>query len=1166
MPEYLRPSKLLKHLFCIVASSLITVAVYSQQRTRPPYTLLWRISGKDLKQPSYLFGTMHVKDKRVFNFSDSVMLAIQKCNSFALEVHPDTITKKLFELLQKPDTARDLRKLLNKQEYSELNKKFEEKNGYKMRGDMNPLLAEMMLKREKNKPDDEESFIDAHLYGVARTMNKNIYGLEDVSTQFKLLLGSPDDMKERLLNLLEPGGEDDSEQMIQIYSTGDLDNVLNYMKRFKLGDSVLTDRNRVMVSSMIRLMGQGSLFAAVGAAHLPGDDGVISLLKKQGYTVVAVPASFTGVAAKYSVNYDNMKWVTHKDDDLGYSVDFPSEPLKTNIYAGETTWMYPDLANENFYGIYVFPKGTKSDPANREKIINNILSNLAKKKEQVISKKNTMVNGLLCTAITVKMSQGYQRMELFVNNNILYYLYMGNHLKSLRTAYANRFFNSFKAFNVAQKPAKDWINFKNDTAALSLQLPLQPRRITQFVPNGDKAGPPYKINMFLATDTGTLMNYLVRYNDYPLGTFVSNKENILNSLKNEFKEKAKVIGEPKVIWKDGYEGREINLIFTGGYHSIIRVYMRGNRLYLLLKQNLHEGKEVSIDDDPFFSSFAFEQFIKPTFINYAPEKSNYSIQLVSAPTITRDSSNDFSSYLKKWVVYGTTSPTSGGVYSLEHTTIGKYYRAKDIDSLYKTLTKIMVKSADTLLKEDTVTINGIKGREIILENTNTKDQRRKRVLVSNNNVFFMESHVAAGQLFSEEANTYYNSLDIKDQNANNDVFSSKAGKIMDGLSSSDTSEYNEALGALGYYNFTPGELPVIYSALEKKYADDTLENGARYKLISKLRAVNDTLTISHLQTIYKNMDGNDLLKSNILKTIPLIDPKKGYDVYFNLLTGSTPLKLVNNNDAFQPLYDSLGYAVVHFQKIVPFISSPEYREDVLFLAKDLALDDNVAYNKLVKDNFGQLTRYAFDDLNTFLSNKDTTKTERSANSFKYLSLMGAIKGQSITNSYTNYYLTHNPKGWYISNATVARINNNLPVNSSLTLSLLDSIDSRYEIMEAYYNQKKFDKVPLKYKKQSEFGRLCLYKYLAADDYGLPDKLILLGSVTDKGLVYYAYKFNMPEKDESEVYIGIAGPYKPGSTRLNFKKYNAFTNYDVKSTNWVKQAKALIVDLKNNYGY
>src|SRR5687767_15149840 len=49
-------------------------------------SLLWKISGKGLTRPSYLYGTMHLHDKRVFHFSDSVASAFESADAFAMEI------------------------------------------------------------------------------------------------------------------------------------------------------------------------------------------------------------------------------------------------------------------------------------------------------------------------------------------------------------------------------------------------------------------------------------------------------------------------------------------------------------------------------------------------------------------------------------------------------------------------------------------------------------------------------------------------------------------------------------------------------------------------------------------------------------------------------------------------------------------------------------------------------------------------------------------------------------------------------------------------------------------------------------------------------------------------------------------------------------------------
>lgn len=1164
MLKYLQSSRQFKYCSCFILILFIAISSSAQQ-PKPVYNLLWRISGKGLSKPSYLFGTMHVKDKRVFNFSDSVMLAIQKCNFFALEVHPDTMVQKLFNTLQKQDTTHDLHKMLSEKDYAALSKKFEEKNGYKMRDNINPLLAESLLKKSDNKPGDKESFIDAFLYGIARTMDKTIYGLENTSQQFDKLIGSPDEIKARLLGLLETGaGEEDSEEMIRIYSTGNLENITNYITEDALADSELVARNKVMVNSIINNMNKGSLFSAVGVAHLPGDEGIISQLRKAGYTLTPVTATFTGLANKYHIDYDRMKWVIHTDYEMGYSLEFPSAPIQTNVYANLSTWIYPDIANENFYGVYVLPKGTKTDPANREKVISKLLQNFTNNKtDRILSKKNTMVNGLPCTDVVMKTRNGYQRSALFVNNNILYYIYMGNHLKSIQSAYANRFFNSFKSFKPVEKTEREWITFNNDTAAFSVKLPFKPIFMQKGAPNPIKNGQPFKINMFIAADTTNLLNYIVRYNDYPLGNYIADRNALLNGFGNEISSKAKLVGKPKVIWKDGYEGREIKVIFNGGYHGAIQVYVRGNRSYMLLKQNLHEDKEVDTNDI-FFNSFTLTPFLQPSFINFEPEDWHYKTKLVATPKIIKDTTKDYKSYLKNWSYYVSTSPTSGGVYMLEHYTISKYFRVKNVDSLYKDMKGLIAKYTDTIIRADTVIMDGKKAREIIVENRNSKDQKRYRILIDDGELFIFQSYLAKEELFDDQTNVFYTSLERTGASIKADLFSSKADKIIEDLQSADTTTYNEALGALSYYKFTTDELPYIYTGLQKNYTDDTVRYGARYKLIQVLKDVHDEKTIEELLKLYKNLQGKDLLKSLVLSTMPDVEPHKGYDIYFSLLTKDKPLQLKNNNNTFRPLFDSLKYTADHFKQIIPLISNAEYRNDVLSLSERLLEVKDENYSKLIKNNFQLLSTYAYTDLDNFLSSKDSSKTEWGTNIYKYLYLMSKVTNDPLIDKFTNYYIKNNPKGNYISTAVIARINNRLAINPILTSRLMDSIATRYDIMEAYTGQQQLYKIPLKYRSQDEFGRLCLYQYIGTDDYGSPENLKLLGSIQNKGQVFYAYKFTLPEKEENVIYIGITGPCKPRATNLNFDKYNAYTEYEAKRANWIKQAKKMIPELIKAY--
>src|ERR1043166_6774740 len=81
-------------------------------------SLLWKISGKNLTKPSYVYGTMHSRDKRAHEFGDSVMIKFNDCDAVALELLTGEMMQDPFGMLNyimMKDTTLDM--LLSKKDY-----------------------------------------------------------------------------------------------------------------------------------------------------------------------------------------------------------------------------------------------------------------------------------------------------------------------------------------------------------------------------------------------------------------------------------------------------------------------------------------------------------------------------------------------------------------------------------------------------------------------------------------------------------------------------------------------------------------------------------------------------------------------------------------------------------------------------------------------------------------------------------------------------------------------------------------------------------------------------------------------------------------------------------------------------------------------------------------
>src|SRR5215213_4272872 len=89
----------MRRLFCGAFLILIFSLCYSQSsklKDRKYPSLLWEITGPGMKKPSYLFGTMHVSSKMVFNLSDSFYIAIRSADVVALETNPESWQEDMF--------------------------------------------------------------------------------------------------------------------------------------------------------------------------------------------------------------------------------------------------------------------------------------------------------------------------------------------------------------------------------------------------------------------------------------------------------------------------------------------------------------------------------------------------------------------------------------------------------------------------------------------------------------------------------------------------------------------------------------------------------------------------------------------------------------------------------------------------------------------------------------------------------------------------------------------------------------------------------------------------------------------------------------------------------------------------------------------------------------
>jgi uncharacterized protein len=289
-----RTYKLLLNIF--VLSSLFGAQT---ALAKPPTekALLWEISGQGLKQPSYLFGTIHATCSDRVLLSSSLKKAFYNSSQVYLEVDfddPNMMRDSIQGSILKDGTS--LKNYLSAQEYARANQFF--RNNISQSLDtlstLKPIiLSTLIIPVLLNcKPASwENTFVT-----LAHAQKKNVLGLETVQEQLNALDLIPHKVQANLLmqtidNL--PRAKKELSDLLTAYKNQDVDQIRQLIARSpgmkpEYEAAIIDNRNFTWIPGMVQAAKTKSTFFGVGAGHLGGKYGVVELLRRTGYRVTPV--------------------------------------------------------------------------------------------------------------------------------------------------------------------------------------------------------------------------------------------------------------------------------------------------------------------------------------------------------------------------------------------------------------------------------------------------------------------------------------------------------------------------------------------------------------------------------------------------------------------------------------------------------------------------------------------------------------------------------------------------------------------------------------------------------------------------------------------------------------------------------------------------------------
>ena len=287
----------MKRILTLLALSLLCLTSNAQ--------LVWKISGNGIKKPSYILGTHHGCPFTYCDSNPGLMKAFDKVDNIIGEINmiefaemsPERMQKMQAMMMMPADTS--LLSLFSTEEAAKVNEWLGKKMGasLEMLSVMKPMTIMVTVQNKEMMEVIPEiatmTTIDKYMQTLGQRKGKTIGELETADYQMELLYGnSLEEQADALLEMIDHGDSKGLlQQLTNAYKSQNLDTLWKVFQEQMTGyeyDAIVKVRNLNWEKQMKELLPKQSTLFVVGAGHLPGEFGMINLLREAGYKVKPV--------------------------------------------------------------------------------------------------------------------------------------------------------------------------------------------------------------------------------------------------------------------------------------------------------------------------------------------------------------------------------------------------------------------------------------------------------------------------------------------------------------------------------------------------------------------------------------------------------------------------------------------------------------------------------------------------------------------------------------------------------------------------------------------------------------------------------------------------------------------------------------------------------------
>lgn len=1120
--------------------------------------LLWRITGNGLKEPSYLYGTIHITDKRVFQLGDSVHAAIANTKGLAAEVEMLSLGNEMMTSFV--NTYEDEGLTETKQPKEVLLKNLLEKEAWKyykpqlekilkIKGDK-ITVSDLKTYKTKRKNDilkkgEMPTFLDAWLLSFARKNGKWIGGVEDPEDQLEENT-TVQNLEEQISNLLyeEKHWEVQMDWLIRQYLGNRLDSIEQmYYRDGREMDPVMIRRNKKMAYRMDSLSALRSTFFAVGAAHLPGDEGVVTLLRDKGFTL-------TPVFSTKRVNPDDLPeisqenyWKTLAYEDSVYLVKMPGEAQRITNGAGMMMdmSMYFDMAGMQMYMSLQTPIQGEAKGEAIQRIIDGLNKDKSGKKK-ILHKKETVIKGMPAAEFLASFAGGIMKgqvIELDAKVVVLNAV-MAFKEEDLNNSDANFFFESF-AYDPQQLEKKGtdsyWMNLVDENLGFSTSIVSLAKKEPRKTVGEDRT--EYS---WIGLDAKNQIVYGASVLMYNHGYYQSQSDTALflamkDNLSTMFKPSRLLDSSFAVM--DGYpafsgtvagqmEGQEMKVKY--------KLVLRGGIFYYLF--TTYEPRDQNdIMANHYLNAFKLLPYKNAGTALVKPDNAGFSFNTFGViKDRTADYADQSDGNIRAAASYELYDSLTGYTVNIDKTIIPDWYWMQSDTAFLSNRSNIFTSWNDSLINYTVSDKGNTKEASFITVKQGTQILKKVKLVLNGNELYEIYGFISAKDTLNKRLD-YLNAFKLTSPLKPVDRSRSNIAGLQKELATADAAGVEAILPWVKTIDFIPADLPVLKQMALHPYADiDSLYSGMNSYLLQRISALDSTNTmVDDISTGYEGLGKNDKkLRHHLLNHLSNIKTDTAYTVLKNLLL--SPSTTLDEEDyLYLRLYDSLALTATLYPDLLQIIKRPNFWPYIVESLNDV-LDNKVADPAIIlphQDDIITVAEQAYEQ------NKE--KVEDGIYSLVQLLALLAYLDNERSNEVAEKFLQfENPELKFA--AVKVLLKHNKPV-AAKEIELLAKDDyHRLPLYEFLVEQKKETLLPKAYLNRKELAKSKIYD-LATDDEMEAEKITFLEERTvkykgeERKFLFFVVAFADEDEEGNAIttdYMAVAGPYSLKGKELTSK--------------------------------